>query len=163
MAKRVAPEMRLESWSEVDLSLRKIAECALAIDMIEAEMNMKINDAKMEGKKLSEPLNSVIKEHTKLIKDFTEGHRAELDGKSCQLMFGCVGFRQARKAIIPEGKEAQVVENLKGFRMEDCISVTERVNKDVLKTYDESEITKVGAIWKITDSFLCEPDKEKVR
>ena len=44
--------------------------------------------------------------------------------------------------------------------MEDCIIVKETVNKDVLKTYDEKDIIKVGASLKKEDTFWYETRKE---
>ena len=163
MAKTMAAEMELESWSEVDLSLRKIAECELALDTIEADMNMKVNDAKMEAKKLADPLKGVIEDHRKLIQDYVEGHRAELEGKSRQLMFGRVGFRQSNSVSVPAKKVSKIIENLRRFGMNNCIQITEKINKDVLASYDEADIVKVGATVKTADRFFCEPDKEKVR
>lgn len=58
---KTALQAELQSWAEVDRSMKQVAECALALDTIEAEMNMKINDAKAEAKKLAEPLQIVMK------------------------------------------------------------------------------------------------------
>lgn len=160
---KTALQAELQSWAEVDRSMKQVAECALALDTIEAEMNMKINDAKAEAKKLAEPLQIVMAEQEALIRDFAEGHRAELDGKSRQLTFGRVGFRQATSVSVPSRKLEKILENLKKFGMENCIKVTETVNKDVLAAYDAKDIAKVGAAVKTVDKFFCEPDKEKVR
>lgn len=156
-------QTELQSWTDADRSMKKLAECALALDTIEAEMNMKINDAKEEAKKLAAPLQIVIAEQERLLQDFTEGHRAELDGKSKQLTFGQVGFRQTTSVSVPSKKLEKVLENLKKFGMENCIKVTESVNKNVLATYAAKDIAKVWASVKTTDKFFCEPDKEKVR
>lgn len=156
-------QTELQSWADADRSMKKLAECALALDTIEAEMNMKINDAKEEAKRLAAPLQIVIAEQERLLQDFTEGHRAELDGKSKQLTFGQVGFRQTTSVSVPSKKLEKVLENLKKFGMENCIKVTESVNKNVLATYAAKDIAKVGASVKTTDKFFCEPDKEKVR
>ena len=163
MAKNAMAEIELRSWAEVDQSLKKVAECELALDTIEAEMNMKVNDAKAEAKKLAEPLQEVIEDQKKLIQDYVDGHRAELEGKSRQLTFGRVGFRQATSISVPTKKVGKIIENLKKFGMGNCIKITETVNKDVLATYDDKDIVKVGASVKTVDRFFCEPDKEKVR
>lgn len=163
MAKNTVAQFELESWTEADLSLKKVAECQLALDTIEAEMNMKINDAKAEAKKLAEPLQLVIEDQKKLIQDYVEGHKAELDGKSKQLTFGRVGFRQSTSVTVPTKKIPRIIENLRKFGMENCIKVTESVNKDILATYESKDIVKIGASVKTVDRFFCEPDKEKVR
>ena len=50
MAKKAAARIELRDWDEVDIALRRIAECQIALDTIDAEMNMKINDAKAEAR-----------------------------------------------------------------------------------------------------------------
>ena len=163
MAKKAAARIELRDWDEVDIALRRIAECQIALDTIDAEMNMKINDAKAEADKLATPLRLAVKEQTGLVQDFTDGHRAELESRSKQLTFGKVGFRQTARIYIPTKKIGNVIENLKKFGMGNCIKITESVNKDVLGVYQEEDIAKVGAYVIKEDKFFCEPDKEKVR
>lgn len=163
MAQKAAAQVELRNWDEVDVALKKIAECQIALDTIDAEMNMRINDAKAEADKLAIPLRAVVKEQTALVQDYTDGHRTDLEGKSKQLTFGKVGFRQATRISIPTKRISKIIENLRKFGMENCIKVAESVNKDVLAVYPESDIAKVGASVIKEDKFFCEPDKEKVR
>ena len=44
--------------------------------------------------------------------------------------------------------------------MDDCIQVEEKVNKDVLRTYEEKEIIAVGASLKKEDTFWYETKKD---
>lgn len=164
MAKKAAARIELRDWDEVDIALRRIAECQIALDTIDAEMNMKINDAKAEADKLATPLRLAVKEQTGLVQDFTDGHRADLDGKSKQLTFGTVGYRTSPpKAHIPAGKTESVIENLREFGMDNCLNIKVSINRNILATYKEEDVLKVGAKMVREDNFFCEPDKEKVR
>jgi len=164
MAKKTAAQGELRNWDEVDLALKKIAECQIALDTIDAEMNMKINDAKAEADKLARPLRLAVKEQTGLVQDYTDGHRADLDGQSKQLTFGTVGYRTSPpRAHVPSGKTESIIENLRKFGMDNCLNVKVSINKEVLRTYKEEDVLKVGAKLIKEDNFFCEPDKEKVR
>jgi hypothetical protein len=47
--------------------------------------------------------------------------------------------------------------------MEDCITVKETVNKEVLNKYTDKEIFSVGAARKTEDKFFMDTDHEKVK
>ena len=126
----------IKSWDDVNKALKLKGECELSLDTLEAEMNLKINDIKLETEKLSKPLKNKIKQ---------------------------VGFRLVNTVSVPTKKLGKIIENLKKFGMENCIKVTESVNKDILGTYSNADIAKVGATKKVEDKFWCEADKERIR
>ena len=47
--------------------------------------------------------------------------------------------------------------------MEDCISVKETVNKDILKQYDEQRILEVGGSLKVEDAFWYETKQAELK
>ena len=65
--------------------------------------------------------------------------------------------------VCPTKKIEKIIANLKKFGMENCIKISETVNKDVLSTYSDKDIAKVGATKKVEDKFWCEADLEKIR
>ena len=146
----------VNSWEDVNKALKLKGECELTLDTLEAEMNMKINDVKLETEKLSKPLKEKVKELEEQIKDFTEENKAEIEGRTKILTFGKVGFRLSSNL-------SKIIENLRKFGMENCIKVSESVNKDILGTYSNKDIAKVGATKKAEDKFWCEADKERIR
>lgn len=156
-------DSELKSWDEVNKSLKTIGECEIAISTIEAEMNLKINDAKTEADKLIKPLKEQIKTAKEQVEGFTEEHKADIEGKTKQLTFGRCGFRQSTTVSVPTKKIEKIIANLKKFGMENCIKISETVNKDVLSTYSDKDIAKVGATKKVEDKFWCEADLEKIR
>jgi phage host-nuclease inhibitor protein Gam len=155
----------LKSWEEVDAALKEIAEMELDLLDIEGEMNKQIQSIKLTAAKEAKPLQDRINALGKDIKAFVEEHRGELDGKTKVLNFGKTGFRMSTRVILPKAKEklAAIIKNLKARKMNDCIIVTETVNKDVLKKYTEDEILRVGASLKKEDVFWYETDREKLQ
>lgn len=153
----------LKSWDDVDTALREIAEGEIILNDIEGQMNIAIAAAKEKAKKLANPTQARIKALTALVKAFVEAEKADLDGKSKQLNFGRVGFRQSSSVTVPPAKVDAILNNLKKFNMDDCISTKETVNKEALEKYSDETIAKVGASRKIEDKFWLETDKEKVR
>jgi phage host-nuclease inhibitor protein Gam len=158
---RIKDELVLKSWDDVDITLKDIAECELEIEKITTEMNEKIHDIKLEADMKAKPYQERIERLGLHVKAFVEDNKAELDGKTKQLNFGKTGFRLSTKLVLR--KVDKVIENLKKFKMEDCITVKESVNKEVLRKYPESDIIKVGGALKKEDVFWYETEREKLQ
>jgi phage host-nuclease inhibitor protein Gam len=153
----------LKLWEDVDTALREIAEAEISLNEIDGQMNLAINTAKEHAAKLAKPLNSRVKALEALVKSFAEAEKSEMEGKSKQLNFGRVGFRQSSSVSVPAKKADAILNNLKKFGMEDCIAVKETINKEALEKYSDDDIAKVGASRKVEDKFWLETDKEKVK
>lgn len=158
---RIPNEPVLKSWDDVDLNIKEIAECQIAIEQIEADMNQKISDIKLSAEMDAKPYKETIKVLERQIKDFVEANRSELNGKTKVLNFGRTGFRKSTKIVLR--KVENVIKNLKALNMLDCIKVKESVNKEVLKKYSDEEIARVGAIKKVEDVFWYEVDREQLQ
>ncbi len=157
---RIHDKPALESWDDVNLTMKEIGECQIEIDKIEADMNMKISDTKLEYEMKAQTFKDRIAKLEIDLKDFVESNKHELDGKSKVLNFGRTGFRQSTKIVLR--KVENIIKNLKAYGMKDCINVKETVNKDNLKKYSDEDIAKVGATKKVEDVFWYEVDKEKL-
>lgn len=105
-------------------------------------------------------LKEEIKKLEAIIKEYVTENKGDLKGKSRELTFGRVGFRFSTKVSIPKNVE-KLIKLLRKNEMDDCIIVKETVNKDVLRTYDEKDIIKVGASLKKEDTFWYETRKEE--
>jgi phage host-nuclease inhibitor protein Gam len=151
----------LNSWDEVNLNLKEIAECELEIEAIEADLNTKIQDLKLEAEFKAKPIQERISKLALQIKEYVEENRHEIKGKTKLLNFGRVGFRQSTKIIIRGAKN--VIKALKANGMHDCIIVKEAVNKDKLREYPDEVIASVGAGKKVDDAFWYEVDREKLK
>lgn len=164
MARKTKPSVpELKSWDDVNRALREIGECEIGIEKLEAEMNMKINDAKVEAEKLGKPLKTAMALLEEQMQAFVEENRADMVGKSRDMNFGTVGFRQSTKITYNTRKTEEILEKLEELGMLNCILVKKSINKDALKLYPDRDIAKVGAKRKVEDSFYCEANLEKLR
>ena len=154
--KRVRMERpELKTWDDVNEALRLIAEAQNEIAMMEAGMNVQIDTIKQAYEEKVQEYKKQIKQKELLIKEFTTDKRDQLDGKTKDLTFGKVGFRKSTKLQLPKALD-KVIAALRKRGMEDCISVKETVNKDILKQYDEQRILEVGGSLKVEDAFWYE-------
>lgn len=158
---RFESEPLLKCWDDVDLNLKEIGECELAVERIEAEMNEKISNIKLEAEMAAKPIKDKIACLGGEIREFVELNRAEMKGKTMVLNFGRTGFRQSTKIII-RGAQA-VLKSLKARRMGDCIVTKESVNKERLREYPDEVIAAVGAGKKVEDIFWYEVDRESLK
>lgn len=145
----------LRSWNEVNDALRAIAEAQNEIAIVESSMNMQIDAIKEVHEAKIKEYKEAIKRQEVLIKEYTSDRRDELDGKSKDMTFGKVGFRKSTKLILPKALD-RVIAALRKNGMDTCIVTKETVNKDVLKTYPEEDVLKVGGSLKVEDTFWYE-------
>lgn len=161
MARKRVTEPQLNSWEQVDECLKVMSDAENQISVIEAEMNAAIAEAKREAAEKAAQYKEAIKQNEGKIKEFTTIRKEELKGKSRQLTFGTVGFRQSTKLLLPQDT-AEVILKLRENGMVDCITVKESINKDTVKAYPEEEILKIGGYLQRTDTFWYETDKDKL-
>ena len=91
----------------------------------------------------------------KAIKKYIKANRKEFGGKrTIELGCGSVKFTKSSRIIIPKGKETEILKELKGRNMLECILVDEKINRDVLHTYSAEAIAAVGA--KLQSTEHCE-------
>lgn len=160
MRKRVTEQV-LQSWDEVNEALKNIGRADNAIAAIEARMNEQIAQVKAEAKVQAKEYEESRKLQEMLIQQFVTANKSELKGKSHKLAFGEVGFRLSTKLVLP--KEVKpVIEALRSNGMMDCLNQAVTVNKEVLKTYAEEQILKVGGSLQKADTFWYKVDKESI-
>lgn len=161
MARKRVTEPQLTSWEQVDECLKVMSDAENRISVIEAEMNAAIAAAKKEAEEQAAQYKETIKQNEGKIKEYVTINKDELKGKSRQLTFGTVGFRQSTKLLLPSDT-AEVILKLRENGMADCINVTEKINKDMVKSYPETEILKIGGYLQRTDSFWYETDQSSL-
>ncbi len=155
-------EPHLKNWEDVNEALRLIAEAQNEIAMVEAGMNVQIDTIKMTYEEKILEYKKQIKQQELLIKEYTTDKKDQLDGKTKDLTFGKVGFRKSTKLQLPKALD-RVIAALRKKGMDDCISVKETVNKDILKQYDEQQILDVGGSLKVEDAFWYETKQENLK
>lgn len=159
MARKRVTEPQLKSWEDVDVCLKALGDAENEISVITAEMNAAIAQAKKEAEERAAQFKETIKQNEGKIKEFTTIRKEELKGKSRQLTFGTVGFRQSTKLLLPSDT-AEVILKLRENGMADCINVKESINKDTVKSYPEEDILRIGGYLQRSDTFWYETDKD---
>lgn len=159
MARKRVTELQLKSWEEVDACLKVMGDAENQLSVITAEMNAAIAEAKKAAEEKALQYKEMIKQNEGKIKEFTTVRKEELKGKSRQLTFGTVGFRQSTKLLLPQDT-GEVILKLRENGMADCINVKETINKDTVKSYPEEDILRIGGYLQRSDSFWYETDKD---
>ncbi len=62
---------KLSSWEDVDLCMKEICECEMAIEKQEAELTQKIQDLKLEAEDNAKPFQKRLAELAADIKEYT--------------------------------------------------------------------------------------------
>lgn len=159
MARKRVTEPQLKNWEEVDACLKVMSDAENQLSMITAEMNAAIAQAKKKAEEKAAQYKETIKQNEGKIKEFTTIRKEDLKGKSKQLTFGTVGFRQSTKLLLPSDT-AEVILKLRENGMADCINVKEIINKDTVKSYPEEDILRIGGYLQRSDTFWYETDKD---
>lgn len=159
MARKRVTEPQLKSWEEVDECLKIMSDAENQLSVITAQMNAAIAEAKKAAEEQAAEYKERIKQNEGKIKEFTTIRKEDLKGKSKQLTFGTVGFRQSTKLLLPSDT-AEVILKLRENGMADCINVKETINKDTVKSYPEEDILRIGGYLQRSDSFWYETDKD---
>ena len=128
-------------------------------------MNKQINGIKITATQEAKPHHDRISTLEKDVKQFVTEHRDELGGKKTRtLNFGETGFRKSTLVVLPKDKGllAEIIRRLKAKKLTDCITMDEKVNRDVLRQKGEDVVIAVGARWKQEDAFWYEANHEKL-
>lgn len=152
----------IKSWEEVDATLKKIRDAEIELELTEADMGKRIAEIRQECEEKAQPFRDKIKQHELAIKEYVTLNKADLKGKSREMAFGRVGFRLSTKLQLPKAVD-KVIEQLYKLGMGDCVNVKQTVNKDILKTYDETTILQVGGALKKEDAFWYETNREELK
>lgn len=158
---RMESELVLKTREDVDLNLKEICESEMAIEAIEADLNQKIQDLKLDAEMRAKPIRDRMDKLSQECKAFVEQNRADIKGKTRALNFGSVGFRLSTKIVLKNVQS--VIAALKARGMKNCVIVKESVDKDVLKGYPDEILAAVGASKKVEDTFWFETNREKLQ
>lgn len=154
--KQVTTVPALQSWADVDEALRLIAEAAGRLSRLELTANEQATAIKQAALAEGKPIRDRIAALEKMVSNFAAYHRDELQGKSRRLNFGQLGYRLSTRTVIPSGKEPEIIAALRDHGMDDCIVVTERIDREALRRYPLEDVQRCGADIKQTDRFWYE-------
>lgn len=149
------------NWDEINQALKELGDIDRDVTRIEADMNRKINDIKADAERDAAALLERRKRLETNVQEYTESYSDEFKvSKSKKFMYGSVGFRKATSITTRNIKA--IIEALKQNKMLDCITVSEKINKEELEKYDDVSLGKIGAKRKVEDKFFYELSEERI-
>ena len=152
----------LSSWDEVDQKLRRIGEIQIALEKIEGDMTLRINDIRQDYEQESEVLNTERQDLENSITSFSEFHKDEFaKTRSKDLTFGYVAYRVVRKIVIRSNEAC--VAALRALKLDQYIRIVEEPNKEAMADLEDNQLAKVGAKRKVEDKFRIEPNIERIK
>jgi len=157
---------QVENWEDADQAIRRMGEIIIALEEASGKLTLKVNKLKENAKQGAAGLESERKYLEEQITHFCESQKAEFAKKrSKTLNFGLIGFRVTTSVSIPrdKGKLADLIAALKHLRLESCINMEEKINRDQISALDELSIAKLGLKKAVKDSFRIQPNLEKIQ
>ncbi|MDP4092576.1 MAG: host-nuclease inhibitor Gam family protein [Bacillota bacterium] len=149
------------NWDEVNQALKELGDIDRRVTRLEADMNSKINDIKADFERDATPLINRKEQLEKNVQAFTECYQEEfVASKSKKFLYGTVGFRKTSNIVVRNVKA--IIEAIKQNKMDDCLIITEKINKEELEKYDDKSLEKIGAKRNIKDKFFYELSIERV-
>ena len=155
----------MQSWDDVDVALKELAELEVRRQQIEGEMTEAINRIKEEAKEKAAPVTERAKYLTKQIEHFAASRKEEFaKRRSRELTFGKVAFRLVTSVPLPRDKAKleALLKALKAFGLNDCIRYEEKPDREKLAELDDKTLVKLGLNKRVADKFRVEPYIEKV-
>jgi len=159
-------DQEVENWEGADLPLRRMGEITIALAEASGELTLKVNKLKEKAKHSVAGLESERKYLEEQIAHFCESQKAEFAKKrSRTLSFGLIGFRITTSVPIPRDKDklSELINAIKHLRLESCLKVEEKIDREQVAALDDGTIAKLGLKKSVKDSFRIQPNLEKIQ
>ncbi|MEJ5227214.1 host-nuclease inhibitor Gam family protein [Thermodesulfovibrio sp.] len=162
LATAQSKQAKINSWQEVDEKLRRLGEIEIAIERVQGEMTLRINEIKAEAESKVAHLKQEKKAIEEEITEFCEFHKEEFTKKrSRELTFGTVGYKVVTKIVIRAKKAC--VAAMEALGLTEYLRVIKEPDKEKMLALDDLTLAKVGATRKTEDKLRIEPAIEKIR
>lgn len=158
--KKVTAAPTLKDWAGADDALRQIHEAGNTLAEMEAEKNRRIDTIKQEYGQMALPLQNRIKRLEADLREYAGAHRMEMEGKSKRLTFGTVGYRQSSRIIVPPARIPDIIAQLRGMGLKECIQTKEVLDKDALRRQSADVLMELGISIKQSDDFYYDIDHD---
>jgi len=161
-ATRMRSEDQVLTWKQVDELLMRAGELQRNLDEVNEQMTARIAAIKEEHKRLTAGVQEELDKVLKSLEVFAEKNQDGFRGKrSRKLNHGTIGWRRSAQLKLTK-KPKEVIELLRKKGMDDCVKVSERVDKTKLREYPEETLEQVGATVVQLDVFFVESEKHEV-
>jgi phage host-nuclease inhibitor protein Gam len=160
MARKPLPGTHFTTWDDVDQALARIGAIDRDLGLIESSANERIDAIKAQAKEDAAQLTVEKASLEAHMKAYAEAHRADLNGKSRQLTFGKVGFRQSTRIVIK--RVVETIRLLADFGLDHCLRIKTEPDKDAMSGLSDEELQSVGAVRKVDDVFGYEVHQQEL-
>ena len=158
--------MKINNFADVDNALKRVCELEVALTDINGEITLKCNEIKDAQKARVEKLDSEKKYIEAQITAFCESNKAEFaEKRSKDFTFGKIGYKLSKSVSLPRIKEKveKLIKALKSYKLDDCISYEETINKDAICELDDASLVKLGLKRTVKDNFRIETKIENLQ
>ena len=156
--------MQINSFSDVDVALKRLCEVSVGIEKINGEVTLECNRIKEARKSEVERLEKSFLEQQ--ITLFCEDNKAEFaEKRSKEFTFGEIGYRISKSVRIPnvKAKLESLLSSIKAFGLgKECIIYEEKPNKEALAELKDEDLVKLGLKRVVKDNFRIVPKIESL-
>lgn len=153
---------KISDWDQVDAALRRMGEIDIAVEKIQGDMTLKINEIKAQAETKAEGLKKERKDHEDAITAFCEIHKDEFAKKrSRELTFGVIAYKVVTKIVIRSKKAC--VAAMEALGLSQYLRIEKEPDKELMLNLDDQTLAKVGATKKTEDKLRIEPAIEKIK
>lgn len=159
-------KLAFATWDDVDQALRRLGEIEAAVDRINGDALVRINEVKEEAKTRAVDLTKEKFALEKAVQAFCEERKAEFAKvRHKKLTFGEIGYRLVRSVPVPRAKDkvAALLKALRAFGCQECIQVEEKPIREQIEKLDDATIAKLGLKRSVADSFRIVPDTTAIQ
>lgn len=153
--------MQINSFSDVDVALKRLCEVSVGIEKINGEVTLECNRIKEARKSEVERLESEKSFLEQQITLFCEDNKAEFaEKRSKEFTFGEIGYRISKSVRVPtvKAKLESLLSSIKAFGLgKECIIYEEKPNKEALAELKDEDLVKLGLKRVVKDNFRIVP------
>ena len=158
--------MQINSFSDVDVALKRLCEVSVGIEKINGEVKLECNRIKEARKSEVERLESEKSYIEQQITLFCEDNKAEFaEKRSKEFTFGEIGYRISKSVRVPsvKAKLESLLSSIKAFGLgKECIIYEEKPNKEALAELKDEDLVKLGLKRVVKDNFRIVPKIESL-
>ncbi|EOH4308298.1 host-nuclease inhibitor Gam family protein, partial [Campylobacter jejuni] len=116
--------MQINSFEDVNLALKKVAELSVKIEKINGEVTLACNEIKEARAGEIKVLSDELKYIEQCITTFCENNKHEFaEKRSKEFTFGKIGYRLSKSVSLPRVKEKleNLIKAFKSYNLNECI------------------------------------------
>ncbi|MBF0321222.1 MAG: host-nuclease inhibitor Gam family protein [Nitrospirae bacterium] len=123
----------IKTWDEVDAALRRMGEIDIAVESIQGNMTLQINELKAQAETKAEGLKKERQVIEKVITAFCEEHKDEFaKTRPKELTFGVVAYRVVTSIVIRSKKAC--VAALEALNLDKYLRIEKNPTKNLCST-----------------------------